>query len=102
MPAPEPTGLYCTEWPNAEPSAGVQVETSGETKELPAPLIVVSLLVAVAAVATTRAAATAVSVIINGLVMRPMCLGRRRTWADGVLPPCDGPVTGPRPACAVS
>src|SRR6476469_9212367 len=109
MPAPEPTGLYCTEYPNAEPSAGVQTETSGETKELPAPVIVVSLLVAVAAVAATSAAATAASVIVSVLVMAPHCPARGVTWADALLPAGDGPVnarrkrvSGARRACGAS
>ena len=55
MPAPDPTGLYCTEYPNADPRAGVQTETSGETNELPAPLIVVSLLLAPAAATASSA-----------------------------------------------
>src|SRR5437016_13224550 len=82
MPAPEPTGLYCTEYPNAEPSAGVHTETRGDTNVLPAPVIVVSLLVAVAAVAATNAAATAANVSVSFFVMAGDCRGRRSLWAD--------------------
>src|SRR5690348_2716767 len=59
MPAPEPTGLYCSVYPNAEPTAGVHTETSGETNVLPAPVIVVSLLFAPAAAAISRPSAVA-------------------------------------------
>src|SRR5436305_10563601 len=93
MPAPEPTGLYLTVYPNASPTAGVQVETSGETNVLPAPAIVVSLLVAVAAVAATSAAASTASVIVSRLVISPACRGSVATWADALLPPGDEVVT---------
>jgi len=41
MPPLEPMALYWSSKPSCEPTAGIQVVTSGETKVLPAPLNVV-------------------------------------------------------------
>src|SRR5262245_22799788 len=96
MPAPEPTGLYWSEYPYAEPRAGVQTETSGDTNELPAPVIVVSFGVASAAVAATNAAARAANVSVSFLVMAADCRACHSVWADAVLPARDKLVTAQR------
>src|SRR5262245_15213852 len=59
IPPPEPIGLYWSSYPKAEPTAGIHWFTSGATKLLPAPVMVVPLCFAGAAPAP--AAATAAS-----------------------------------------
>src|SRR4051812_21247781 len=81
IPAPEPTPLYCTVYPNALPMAGVQAATRGCTNVLPAPVIVESVLLAVAAAAATRTAAPAAMRIMIRFVMAPASRPPMQTWA---------------------
>src|SRR5215510_11020802 len=68
MPPPEPIGEYVSPIPNADPSCGIHCETSGNTNELPAPVMDTSLFlvadasarpaIAAAAITTTRTTPT--------------------------------------------
>src|SRR5215471_19914608 len=61
MPPPEPIGEYVRLMPNAEPSCGIHADTSGNTNELPAPVMVVSLFFVADALARPAIAATAIT-----------------------------------------
>src|ERR1700729_1315358 len=92
--------------------AGVQVETSGATKVLPAPESVVSLVLAPATATAPRAATRARLMRASPLFMNVFslkrglavvtggaCPGAIPPWANALLHPGDGVVNGPGRAC---
>src|SRR5437773_12526428 len=70
IPPPEPIPLYCSSYPNADPTAGIHCDTSGCTNVLPAPEIVVPDCPAGAAPAAPAATAASAAAAASATRVR--------------------------------
>jgi hypothetical protein len=86
MPPPEPIGPYVTLRPRLESTFGVQAETSGATKELPAPVRDPAVDFAPAPVVSVNAAPIAArTATVLRVKVSPLVFGSRHD--EGARPP---------------